>query len=95
MTNEPRPQVAKTPFDSPWFLPGLYLVLALWFGYDGWLNEKTEAVLFNRALFAVWVVLGLFRRSAPSARPAPPAGRAGWGGPRAVAQAPSLRASAS
>ena len=39
---------ARTPFDNPWFLPVIVSGLTLWFGYDGWFNEKIEAVMFNR-----------------------------------------------
>ncbi len=52
---------ACIPFDHPAFLPVLLWALALWFGYDGWINqdpEMLEHVTFNRVGFAVLVALG-------------------------------------
>ncbi len=49
-----------TPFDNPWFLPGLLTLLAVWFGYDGWFNPEIEAVMFNRVGFGIWVALALY-----------------------------------
>ena len=54
---------ASSPFDHPAFLPVLLWGLALWFGYDGWINqdpEMLEHVTFNRWGFAVLVMLGLY-----------------------------------
>jgi hypothetical protein len=51
---------APTPFDHPLFLPALLFAFALWFGYDGFLNDDPEMMehqTFNRVFFAVWVVL--------------------------------------
>jgi len=48
---------AETPFDHPLFLPALCAGLAVWFGYDGFLNPEIEAVLFNRVAFAALSVL--------------------------------------
>ena len=68
---------AGTPFDSPWFFPIAYGLFAIWFGYDGWLDPKTEAVTFNRVGAVVWLALfawslvgalrGRRRRGAPPA----------------------------
>ncbi len=52
---------AGSPFDHPAFLPVLLWALAIWFGYDGWINqdpEMLEHVTFNRVGFAVLVALG-------------------------------------
>jgi len=38
----------SSPFDHPAFLPVIVTAFALWFGFDGWFNQKTESVLFNR-----------------------------------------------
>jgi hypothetical protein len=56
-------QDASSPFDHPAFLPVLLWGLALWFGYDGWINqdpEMLEHVAFNRWGFGILVVLGLY-----------------------------------
>jgi hypothetical protein len=52
---------AGSPFDHPAFLPVLLWALALWFGYDGWINQDPdmlEHVTFNRVGFGVLVALG-------------------------------------
>jgi len=54
------PERAGTPFDKPYFMPALLLVLALWFGYDGWFNEEIESILFNRVVFGILVVLMVY-----------------------------------
>jgi len=67
--NAPRPQPAplaaeaadddeqaSSPFDHPAFLPVLLWGMALWFGYDGWFNEKIESVRFNRYGFGLLVI---------------------------------------
>jgi hypothetical protein len=54
---------ASSPFDHPAFLPVLLWGLAVWFGYDGWINqnpEMLEHVAFNRWGFGVLVVLGTY-----------------------------------
>jgi hypothetical protein len=51
------------PFDHPAFLPAVLWPMALWFGYDGWINQDPgmlEHVTFNRGGFAVLVVLGIY-----------------------------------
>jgi hypothetical protein len=45
---EPEDDEASSPFDHPAFLPVLVFGMAIWFGYDGWFNEKIESVRFNR-----------------------------------------------
>jgi hypothetical protein len=39
---------ASSPFDHPAFLPVILFAVALWFGFDGWFNEDTESIRFNR-----------------------------------------------
>jgi hypothetical protein len=54
---------ASSPFDHPAFLPVLLWGLAVWFGYDGWINQDPdmlEHVAFNRWGFGILVVLGLY-----------------------------------
>jgi hypothetical protein len=54
---------AASPFDHPAFLPVLLWGLAVWFGYDGWVNQDPdmlEHVAFNRWGFGILVVLGLY-----------------------------------
>jgi hypothetical protein len=54
---------ASSPFDHPAFLPVLLWGLAVWFGYDGWINQDPdmlEHVTFNRWGFGILVVLGLY-----------------------------------
>lgn len=54
---------ASSPFDHPAFLPVLLWGLALWFGYDGWINQDPEMMehqTFNQVGFAVLVALGLY-----------------------------------
>jgi hypothetical protein len=51
---------APTPFDHPMFLPAMLFAFALWFGYDGFLNDDPDMMehrTFNRGGFALWVVL--------------------------------------
>jgi hypothetical protein len=53
----------SSPFDHPAFLPVLLWGLALWFGYDGFLNQDPsmlEHLTFNRGGFAVLVVLAAY-----------------------------------
>ena len=54
---------APTPFDHPLFLPVLLGGLALWFGYDGWLNaaeEMKEHRTFNRYGFGLLICLTIY-----------------------------------
>jgi hypothetical protein len=54
---------ASSPFDHPAFLPVLLWGLAVWFGYDGWINQDPdmlEHVAFNRWGFGILVALGLY-----------------------------------
>ena len=54
---------ASSPFDHPAFLPVLLWGLAVWFGYDGWINkdpDMLEHVAFNRYGFGILVVLGVW-----------------------------------
>ena len=54
---------SSSPFDHPAFLPVLLWGLAVWFGYDGWINkdpEMLEHVAFNRWGFGILVVLGIY-----------------------------------
>jgi hypothetical protein len=68
------------PFDHPWFLPGLLYVFTLWFGYDGWLNPKIQAVTFNRVMTPIWLTGAIYytiqnlrdQRRARAARSSPP-----------------------
>ncbi len=56
--NEQRPP--PTPFDHPLFLPVLLVAGAIWFGYDGWINQDPDMLEhrdFNRYGFAVLAVL--------------------------------------
>lgn len=49
-----------TPFDHPLFLPVLLVAGAIWFGYDGWINQDPDMLEhrdFNRYGFAVLAVL--------------------------------------
>jgi hypothetical protein len=51
---------APTPFDHPMFLPAMLFAFALWFGYDGFLNDDPDMLehrTFNRVGFALWLVL--------------------------------------
>jgi hypothetical protein len=52
-------EIPRNPFDNPLFLPVLLFGLALWFGYDGWINQDPkmlEHLDFNRYGFGVLVV---------------------------------------
>jgi hypothetical protein len=52
-----------SPFDHPAFLPAVLWPMALWFGYDGWINQDPdmlEHLTFNRWGFGVLVVLGIY-----------------------------------
>ena len=54
---------AGSPFDHPAFLPVLLWALAIWFGYDGWINqdpEMLEHLSFNRWGFGVLVLAGTY-----------------------------------
>ena len=54
---------ASSPFDHPAFLPVLLWGLAVWFGYDGWINKDPEMlqhVAFNRWGFGILVVIGVY-----------------------------------
>ncbi len=59
-SEKPEEAPAPTPFDHPLFLPALLFAFALWFGYDGFLNDDPDMMehqTFNRVGFAVWVAL--------------------------------------
>lgn len=61
--SEPQSSRPSSPFDHPYFLPVLLFLFALWFGYDGWLNddpEMQEHVAFNRNGFVVAVAAALY-----------------------------------
>ena len=47
--------VASTPLDHPYFLPALLGAMAVWFGYDGFIDPEMqkEYPLFNRVGFAI------------------------------------------
>jgi hypothetical protein len=49
-----------TPFEKPFFMPVLLVLLAAWFGYDGWFNPEIESVMFNRVVFGGLVVLAIY-----------------------------------
>jgi peptidoglycan/LPS O-acetylase OafA/YrhL len=51
---------AGSPFDHPAFLPVLVFAMAIWFGYDGWFNEKIESVRFNRYGFGFLLGAGAY-----------------------------------
>ena len=51
---------ATTPFDKPFFMPVLLVLLAAWFGYDGWFNPEIESILFNRVVFGLLVLLAIY-----------------------------------
>jgi hypothetical protein len=51
---------ASSPFDHPAFLPVLVFAMALWFGYDGWFNEKIESVRFNRYGFGFLIGAAIY-----------------------------------
>jgi hypothetical protein len=55
-------EAPRNPFDNPLFLPVLFFLGALWFGYDGWFNQDPkmlEHLAFNRYGFGVVLVLFL------------------------------------
>jgi hypothetical protein len=61
--NETDEDEASSPFDHPAFLPVLLWGLAVWFGYDGWINQDPdmlEHITFNRWGFGILVVLGIY-----------------------------------
>lgn len=54
---------APTPFDHPMFLPVLFVAFALWFGYDGFINQDPDMLEhsgFNRGGFVVWVICAIY-----------------------------------
>jgi hypothetical protein len=54
---------APTPFDHPLFLPVLFVAFALWFGYDGFLNQDPDMLEhsgFNRGGFVLWVIGAIY-----------------------------------
>lgn len=57
---KPEARRSMGPFDHPWFLPGLLYAFAIWFGYDGWLNENIKSVTFNRVMAPLWLAGALF-----------------------------------
>lgn len=96
-TEDPKPvggdeERTSTPLDHPLFLPVLFAACAVWFGYDGYLNdspEMREHQAFNRHGFhllvfltAHWGYRGLcetaHRRENPWVLPAILAGMAAW-----------------
>ena len=50
----------STPFEKPFFMPVLLVLLAVWFGYDGWFNPEIESILFNRVVFGLLVLLAIY-----------------------------------
>jgi hypothetical protein len=50
----------STPFEKPFFMPVLLVLLAAWFGYDGWFNPEIESILFNRVVFGLLVALAIY-----------------------------------
>jgi len=50
----------STPFEKPFFMPVLLILLAAWFGYDGWFNPEIESILFNRVVFGLLLVLAIY-----------------------------------
>jgi hypothetical protein len=57
---EPEDDEASSPFDHPAFLPVLVFGMAIWFGYDGWFNEKIESVRFNRYGFGCLIGAAIY-----------------------------------
>ena len=58
-----RQQPPPTPFDHPLFLPIILVGLALWFGYDGFIEDDPamlEHLTFNRVGFAILAVAALW-----------------------------------
>jgi hypothetical protein len=56
---EEQEDAPRNPFDNPLFLPVLLLALALWFGYDGWINQDAHMLehrTFNQVGFAILVI---------------------------------------
>jgi hypothetical protein len=56
-------QDGSSPFDHPAFLPVLLWALAIWFGYDGWLNQDPDLLddlTFNRVGFGLLVLAGTY-----------------------------------
>ena len=54
---------APTPFDHPMFLPVLLVAGALWFGYDGFINQDPNMLEhsgFNRIGFVGLVIGALY-----------------------------------
>ena len=49
-----------TPFEKPFFMPVLLVLLAAWFGYDGWFNPEIESIMFNRVVFGLLLVLTIY-----------------------------------
>ena len=45
---------AASPFDHPAFLPVLVWAMALWFGYDGWFNERSSRCASTGTASASW-----------------------------------------
>jgi hypothetical protein len=41
-------------------MPVLLILLAAWFGYDGWFNPEIESILFNRIVFGLLMVLAIY-----------------------------------
>lgn len=68
--DEPGPESGPppTPFENPWFLPVMLLLLAFYLGYDGFLNpgfaaEHPEDAYWNRQVglyFLLWALGGFF-----------------------------------
>jgi len=70
-----------TPFDHPLFLPVVLVGLALWFGYDGFINQDPdmlEHLTFNRvgfvalAIGAAWYSYQAYREMNPPEDDGPP-----------------------
>jgi hypothetical protein len=53
---------ASTPIDHPYFLPVLLGAMAIWFGYDGFIDPEMqkEYPTFNRVGFAVLLPLTIW-----------------------------------
>ena len=90
-THEPEQRAgdpASTPFDHPLSLPAILAALAIWFFYDGFINQDEamlENLTFNRGGFAVlslatawfgykgWREMHETKRRDSNDRPSPPA----------------------
>lgn len=62
-TRRRRTHTPSTPFDYPLVSPIFLLVLAVWFGYDGWFNPEIKSKMFNKIVFGFLVVGALWTLS--------------------------------